>query len=867
MRHIRKMIAATLLCALMLTGCVVVRPAMFKGKTASEWENKFRSTAVTSFEKTGSLPESLNGFVFRAEGEDRVSDTVDGKVVEGEEFSGGKVLIADYERDDTVQHGINLSVTVPADGSYSLTAFVSDLKKNNRQATDCDLFVNGVLAYDTSVNIISSTKVSTPSVPKQSIMRITELPPIALKAGENTVSFVLHNSDRTPTKPLFYLDYIELKPETDPTATGEISYTSTPGGEYSKQAVAAAEIDVFTGSWDMTASLTVSSFASTEAEAADVSVQIVDYYGNIVFEDSVKPVFGSYKYTADLGKHPTGHFTLRATANGKTICSKEYAVLPPVEDRDLESETPFASDFASYHLLADEFDLVDNYAAAAKLCGVSVLRERLDWTEWTKGNYDFHRTDKHFNAIADMGMKIMPFISSAPNWITNTGKKMYMASQLEMYQFTKRAAQRYTDISQAFEIWNEMNYFVDAPADVYASFFKAASFGVIDGGNSLPKIVGGLCEGEGWTYAEAYTDLLCRNELFDYSDAFNWHYHIYDNKYDRPFSEFINGTNGGKFAAFANARLADLPSWCTEAGIKLFPASKTEDLSEKQQKIQSNYMVTSACQSLAAGTDKHFWFILLKMEETDGSGWGWFGSFGSKNQPFSSVVTEAVMTQTLGKGIYKGALTGLPSGAEGHVINNGEDDVIVLWAKSDADVTLSVPGNVLKTTVVGNREVLCPTNGKITVKAGVEPMFITVDGTVDASVYTATSNAPVKTVTAKTDYSAGERVVLTQLWYDLSDISSYKTARKSGYRVSAGGNTITLKIVNFNDFEVTGTVRGSAEGYTVAGSGETITIPAMSETEVTFTITPNGGTGATYLTFEGTFNGSETSKSVSRIYG
>lgn len=853
MKHIKKILSAALLCALVFSGCTVRAEATFKGKTESEWENKFRSTYV-SLEKTGTPTEELNGFVVRVEGEDRNSDTIDGVITESEIYSGGKALKSGFKRDDSVTKRVDLSVTVPETGAYSFTSLVSWGGLNSAYF---DIYVNGSYAYSAIDNIISSE-----SVDGNARMKKIEFTSIALNKGENTVSFVLQNSNRL----LFILDYIELKPDQDPTASGEIGYTSMPTGDYSKQAIAAAEIDVFTGSWDMTASLTISSFASTEAEAADVSVQIVDYYGNIVFEDSVKPVFGSYKYTADLGKHPTGHFTLRATANGKTICSKEYAVLPPVEDRDLELDSPFASDFASYHLLADEFDLVDNYAAAAKLCGVSVLRERLDWTEWKKGNYDFHRTDKHFNAISDMGMKIMPFISSAPNWITDTGKKMYMASQLEMYQFTKRAAQRYTDISQAFEIWNEMNYFVDAPADVYASFFKAASFGVIDGGNSLPKIVGGLCEGEGWTYAEAYTDLLCRNELFDYSDAFNWHYHIYDNKYDRPFSEFINGTIGGKFAAFANARLADLPSWCTEAGIKLFPASKTEDLSEKQQKIQSNYMVTSACQSLASGTDKHFWFILLKMEETDGSGWGWFGSFGSKNQPFSSVVTEAVMTQTLGKGMYKGALTGLPSGAEGHVINNGEDDVIVLWATSDRDVTLSVPGNVLKTTVVGDREVLCPTNGKITVKAGVEPMFITVDGTVDSSVYTATSNAPVKTVTAKTDYSAGERVVLTQLWYDLFDTSAYKTARNNGYIVSAEGNAITLKLVNFNDFEVSGTVSGSADGYTVTGSGETITIPAMSETEVTFTITPNGGTGSTYLTFEGVFNGSETSKSVSRIY-
>lgn len=860
MKHIKKILSAALLCALVFSGCTVRAEATFKGKTESEWANKFHSTAVTSFEKIGSLPEALNGFVFRAEGEDRVSDTVDGKVVEGEEFSGGKVLLADYNRDDTVQHGINLSVTVPADGSYSLTAFVSDLKKNLWQATDCDLFVNGVLAYDTSVNIISSTKVSTPSVPKKTIMRITELPPIALKAGENTVSFVLHNSDRTPTKPLFYLDYIELKPETDPTATGEISYTSTPGGEYSKQAIAAAEIDVFTGSWDMTASLTVSSFASTEAEAADVSVQIVDYYGNIVFEDSVKPVSGSYKYTADLGKHPTGHFTLRATANGKTICSKEYAVLPPVEDRDLELDSPFASDFASYHILADRPEIVGNYAAVAKLTGVSVLRERLDWiyTEWTQGGYDFSRSDSFYGSITEMGLDILPFISNAPRWVTDTGNKIFMHALSDVYTYSKKVAEKYADISKALEIWNETDYFTYVPADMYASFYKAAALGVVDSGTSLPKMIGGLCEP---IDKNPYLNILYQNEVFDYSDAFNWHYHIYE-KTERPVTEFIDGTKAGQFTNYANTYLKTLPSWCTEAGIKLYPTPSGSDLSYAQQKIQANYMVTSACQSLAAGTDKHFWFILGNMPEDT----GWFGSFGSKDQPFASVVTEAVMTQTLGKGIYKGELKSLPSGVEGHVINNGTDDVLVLWSSYGTDVTLSSSGNVLKTSVVGDREILKPTNGKITVSVSPEPVFITVDGCADASIYTATENEPAKAISAKTDFSVGERVVMTQIWYDLTDTDAYLAARDNGYIVSAEGNTITLKLVNFNDFEVSGTVSGAADGYTVTGSGETITIPAMSETEVTFTITPNGGTGSTYLTFEGVFNGSETSKSVSRIY-
>lgn len=854
MRHIKKIFVVVLLCALILTSCAVVRPAMFKGKSASEWENKFRSTYV-SLEKTGTPSEELNGFVVRVEGEDRKSDTIGGEVIEDSDYSGGKALRANYARDDSTTHGVNLSVTVPETGSYSLVTVVTRYGRMN--TTDFDIYANDTYAY--SVNTKDDV-ISEETVTGKANMRKMTLPSIMLNKGENTVSFVLQNTDRQPNKPNFYLDYIELKPDLSPSASGNIGYASTPTGDYSKQAVAAAELDVYTGSWDMRATFNLVSFASTEEEAADITVKITDYYGDVVLEHTERPVFGAYTLKIDLGKHPTGYFTVSAVTGTQTLFTKSYVVLPPVEDRDLESDSPFASDFASYHILADREDVVANYAAAAKLCGVSVLRERLDWiyTEWNEGGCDFSRADRFYNKINDMGLEILPFFSNAPRWTTENGK-VFMDEQLAVYRFSKRVAERYANISQALEVWNEMDYFTYVPADMYASFYKAAALGVVDSGTSLPKIIGGLCEP---VNSNPYLTILYKSDVFDYSDAFNWHYHIYD-RAERSVTEFVDGTKAGQFATFANTYLSSLPSWCTEAGIKLYTPAGCADMTFAQQKIQANYMVTSACQSLAAGTDKHFWFILGNMPE-DG---GWFGSYGADDRPFASVVTEAVMTQTLGKGIYKGELKGLPSGAEGHVINNGEDDVIVLWATSDRDVTLSVPGNVLKTTVVGNREVLCSTNGKITVKAGSEPMFITVDGTVDASSYTATSNDEIKTISAKSDFTVGERVILTQLWYDLTDSASYLSARNNGYRVSANGNTITLQLVNFNDFEVTGTVSGSADGYTVTGSGETITIPAMSETEVTFTITPNGGTGATYLTFEGTFNGSETSKSVSRIYG
>ena len=858
MKHIKKILSAALLCALVFSGCTVRAEATFKGKTESEWANVFKTDPVKNTVKTGTPSEELRGFSVRTEAEDRVSDTIGGSVVEGDEFSGGKALIADYARDNEVEHSVDFSVTVPEDGAYSLTAFASRFGSMN--TTDYDIYVNGEYALDAKKNIVATENISTPSLPRTNVMRKMTFSSIRLSKGENTVSFVLDNSDRQPNKPLFYIDYFDIVPSPDATAVCEIGYTQTPTGDYSKQAIAASELEVYVGSWAMTASVSVATFASEAEDIQTVDISIEDYNGNTVFSDSISPSFGKFLYTADLGKHPTGYFKMKAAVGERLLAQKDYVVLPAVEDRDLELDSPFASDFASYHILADRPEIVGNYAAVAKLTGVSVLRERLDWiyTEWTQGGYDFSRSDSFYGSITEMGLDILPFISNAPRWVTDTGNKIFMHALSDVYTYSKKVAEKYADISKALEIWNETDYFTYVPADMYASFYKAAALGVVDSGTSLPKMIGGLCEP---IDKNPYLNILYQNEVFDYSDAFNWHYHIYE-KTERPVTEFIDGTKAGQFTNYANTYLKTLPSWCTEAGIKLYPTPSGSDLSYAQQKIQANYMVTSACQSLAAGTDKHFWFILGNMPEDT----GWFGSFGSKDQPFASVVTEAVMTQTLGKGIYKGELNSLPSGVEGHVINNGTDDVLVLWASYGTDVTLSSSGNVLKTSVVGDREILKPTNGKITVSVSPEPVFITVDGCADASIYTATENEPAKAISAKTDFSVGERVVMTQIWYDLTDTDAYLAARDNGYIVSAEGNTITLKLVNFNDFEVSGTVSGAADGYTVTGSGETITIPAMSETEVTFTITPNGGTGSTYLTFEGAFNGSETSKSVSRIY-
>ena len=105
MKHIKKILSAALLCALVFSGCTVRAEATFKGKTESEWENSFKTTATTTLEKTGTPPDAMNGFIVRVEGEDRISDTISGSVDESEAYSGGKALKSNFKRDDSVTKG------------------------------------------------------------------------------------------------------------------------------------------------------------------------------------------------------------------------------------------------------------------------------------------------------------------------------------------------------------------------------------------------------------------------------------------------------------------------------------------------------------------------------------------------------------------------------------------------------------------------------------------------------------------------------------------------------------------------------------------------------------------------------------------
>ena len=129
------------------------------------------------------------------------------------------------------------------------------------------------------------------------------------------------------------------------------------------------------------------------AKTQSVVFSVIDYYGKTIFTDNVSIECGKFNYKIDLGKHPTGYFTLKATLNNNELYKKVYIVTPDIQTRTIYQNSPFAMDFASYHTLDNANDSY-MYASACKLMGISWVRERYEsYAKWYEGQYDFSRSD------------------------------------------------------------------------------------------------------------------------------------------------------------------------------------------------------------------------------------------------------------------------------------------------------------------------------------------------------------------------------------------------------------------------------------------------------------------------------------------
>lgn len=805
-----------------------------------EYENVF-STNVTPFE-------------LKVEGESFTESTIPWNKLSGSEFSGGVMMRVIHGENhapsggwDTV-YAASYKIKVPEAGSYSLTVLTTDLSKD--YTSDYYIDVNGERAYGAASTGTILERFPSPTQGDNGLFKIIALGNITLKQGENVITFTIDNVDSQASRGrlCFCLDYFTVKRSgydlSVMDVTADVDANTLENGNL---IAGAADVNVFDRRLPL--KLTISHVFESEGT---VSYTVTDFFGNAIYEGKLSGKVNDL-VTVERGvkNHPTGYFTLTCGDN-----SVNYVVTPSYETRTLET-SPFAMDYAA-SMHNSNLTNCYNVTAAARLAGVTWVRDRASWTSYepSKGKYNFTSTENIFKTIDSTGMKILVDLCPAPSWATApagyTGPGRvggFQHNQLAFYNMCKAMVEYYDGVVDAWELWNESDHgFAVETSELFSAWYKAGALGAIDADPNMIVSFGGFCIPNTNT---DYVHLTMLNDILKYSSIYNYHSHIAQPS-NYSFIDF-NKTAMQRYA-YPTAMLYNLeerPVWLTEAGMRV------DNMIPKSYIKQAPYIVTSTVQSLSVGTDMHYWFLLAPYKESGGD----FGTFSPALEPYPTLAAEATMTEVLGEAKYLGTLSDLPRKGYGYVFSTGSRMASVVWSESSSpNYTFKATAPVIVTDLMGGKALLEPVDGEITVKLSTNPIFITYSNPLSTFCYQEFDDSKLAPLT----FTLGDRVVLSPEFenYNINDA----TIKKDGHVVS-DGLKIKVRVTNYNDVEVKGKITATLTGFEVLGCDTEITVKPYSEEFVTLTLKKTGDEGInTYITFTGNFNGEETSAAVAHVY-
>ena len=797
----------------------------------------------------------------RVEAEDYLNSTIPWAEYKGTEFSDGVLMRGLTSKNNTDLQGnyyVEYIVNVPVAGEYDFTILSTnvgsfDWTTNYKYKVNDGKEVNAVEVATVVSDFPSAT------LGDSGLLKILNIGRIELNEGDNTIRITLDNSDLNTIqwgpRIAFFMDYFEVSRGSGSNSSVSIEYATAVKGDNSDILTAAAKVNVY----DVSTPIKFT-YVDFFAEAGSKEYSIIDYFGNVVYSGTVEGQ--QYDYVTlerTIKNHPTGFFTF---VSGDL--SFDYVVTPALSERKNYEDSPFAMDFASYYKIRD-LNKMYSVASAARLSGVTWVRERSHWEYYEKnpGEYDFSSTDKHFRTIKKAGLKLLSILYVSPQWaIENLGTTDsrvggFADTQLEVYDMMYALADHYNGIVDAWEIWNESDGgFALETAEQYVAWYKAAALGAVAADPNLIVSHGGFCipnENQG----SDYVHLSFMNEMLLYTSVFNYHSHT-------PQSGDLHNVDYRKtgMAKFVYPSMAlygalDKPIWVTEAGMRIESHNPTAE----EKNAQTPYIITSTVQSLAMGTDKHYWFLLAPLIEGSGD----FGTFSKELDPYPTLAAEAVMTKVLGKGEYLGELEGLSGasmyGPYGIVFNTGSRIASVLWLIGDTEYeyTFDAELPVIVTDMMGGETLVYPTDGKITVTITEKPIYITYS-TPPAYVDGRDDREEIEPLV----FTDAEKIVLSPE-FEKFDINADEN-KTMGHLIS-NGLRVKVRVTNFNDYAITGTVNAYLEGLIIDGCDTVITVEPHSEAfvELTLFIDVDGEIND-YLTFVGNFNEMTTTKAVAHVH-
>ncbi|MCA9439665.1 MAG: hypothetical protein KC964_02585, partial [Candidatus Omnitrophica bacterium] len=308
------------------------------------------------------------------------------------------------------------------------------------------------------------------------------------------------------------------------------------------------------------------------------------------------------------------------------------------------------------------------------------IRDRLRWREVQPSSEEYiddTKYDRNAQMQTDLGMKVLQTFHGTPEWAVEEGdhRGRFPADLRIAYRFAQAMGQRFAGTVQGWEPWNEANAdnFGGHAIDEMCSYQKACYLGFKSAEPDL-TVCWNPCGG---INTDSIADAVLRNRTWPYFDVYSIHSYDWPDSYDRLWAPTRRASSGR-------------PIWVTECdrGMAPDPNSPVGDFTESDGRLKAEFIAQSYIHSLAAGSSKHFHFLLHDYKEQHGR--VQFGLLRPDLTPRQSYVALATLGRMLNGAKYLGqwvregspqvqihALRGKPDGVE--------RDILVGWSE--------VPGN------------------------------------------------------------------------------------------------------------------------------------------------------------------------------
>lgn len=664
---------------------------------------------------------------------------------------------------------------------------------------------------------------------------LQSLDAVNLNKGINTMRFIVRNP-RSDGKYTVFMDYFALK-KTD----WKI-----------RNITSEAPFFVFEDNSDV--KLTINANAQSDT-SKNVSWVITDSHGNAVNTGTSIIPAGDKSVDVTVENLPLGYYQIAADG---VVCG--FSVVKALSERTKYDDTPFAVD-TNFSSAVQDY-LKEDYANVLALSGVSWIRERV-WfkniTSYNNGEYQFANggMKRVANLLKPYGIKISAAADYMPDELIGEYSKYIPDDLNKSYSFWKQAAKSFDGAVDNWEIFNEVDHggavsSSDSP-DLYSSFMKASAVGIADAQTANKTTASVQGAAARMNEESEYLNVLMMNDALDYSVCDNTHEHTSAENNEEKYYPFSGIDNIKAHISAQKNYSASAPVWVTEAGISI-QNTQNRNFTLSEQMTQAKYLVTSAVESVASGTGKHFFFIGPNYDE-DERAWGMTSRGTLYPYMYASLAAQSAMTDLLGKGEFLENIGNLSDDVCGYSFYNGTDTVYVLWSKNGAkNISLgntAVPSGVYD--LFGNKKANeCVQNMALDVSE--EPIYVKFSGKIRQGINSSERASEEKS------FTKAQRIILTQKYSD----EVRGGARTDGYSISSG-DTVNVSVSNLNDSAVSGTIYGRfANGGTLDRDQADITIDAMSTATVTFTV-ESMAENKDYLIFYGEFDGEKTSDSAAML--